>query len=82
LLGLFAFGIFTRRQLPNTWRITLICLVAPLCCYFISRNAAQWFGGFQIGIELLLLNGILTFGGLALLSRRSSEERAGAARAG
>jgi Na+/proline symporter len=70
LLGLFAFGIFTRRQLPNTWRITLICLVAPLCCYFISRNAAQWFGGFQIGIELLLLNGILTFGGLALLSRR------------
>jgi Na+/proline symporter len=82
LLGLFAFGIFTRRQLPNTWRITFICLLAPLCCYFISRNAAQWFGGFQIGIELLLLNGILTFGGLALLSRRSSEERAGAARAG
>jgi Na+/proline symporter len=72
LLGLFAFGIFTRRQLPNTWRITLICLLAPLCCYFISRNAAQWFGGFQIGIELLLLNGMLTFGGLALLSRKSS----------
>lgn len=71
LLGLFAFGIFTRRQLPNTWRITFICLLAPLCCYFISRNAAQWFGGFQIGIELLLLNGMLTFGGLALLSSRA-----------
>jgi Na+/proline symporter len=72
LLGLFAFGIFTRRQLPNTWRITAICLLAPVCCYFISRNAAQWFGGFQIGIELLLINGILTFLGLLSISKRAA----------
>ena len=72
LLGLFSFGIFTRRQLPNTWRITVICLLAPVCCYFISRNAAQWFGGFQIGIELLLINGILTFLGLLSISKRQA----------
>ena len=71
LLGLFAFGIFTRRQLPNSYAITAIALMAPVLCYIISRNAAHWFGGFQIGIELLLLNGIFTWLGLFLISKRS-----------
>ena len=70
LLGLFAFGIFTKRVLTNTWKITALCLLAPACCYMISRYSAQWLGGFQIGIELLLLNGILTFGGLWLISKK------------
>lgn len=70
LLGLFAFGILSKRRLPNNWKITAVCLLAPTCCYFISRNAAQWFGGFQIGIELLLINGILTFLGLSILSKK------------
>jgi Na+/proline symporter len=68
LLGLFAFGIFTKRVLPNTGKITVLCLLAPAVCWLISRYSAQWLGGFQIGIELLLLNGILTFLGLWLLS--------------
>ncbi len=72
LLGLFAFGIFTKRQLPDSYIITIICLVAPVLCYIISRNAADWFGGFQIGIELLLLNGLLTWFGLFLVSKRSN----------
>ncbi len=69
LLGLFAFGIFTKRSLPNTWRITALCLLAPLCCYFLSANVGRWLGGFKIGLELLLINGILTFLGLWALSR-------------
>lgn len=68
LLGLFAFGIFTKRVLANSFKITVLCLLAPVACYFISRYSAVWFGGFQIGIELLLLNGILTFLGLWGLS--------------
>ncbi len=72
LLGLFAFGIFTRRQLPDSGAITAICLLAPVLCWFISRHSAQWFGGFQIGIELLLINGILTFIGLLLVSKRAA----------
>jgi Na+/proline symporter len=71
LLGLFAFGIFTRRALPDNWKITALCLLAPAVCWVISQHAAEWFGGYQIGIELLLLNGLLTFGGLTALSRRS-----------
>jgi Na+/proline symporter len=70
LLGLFAFGIFTRRVLPDTWKITVVCLLAPVLCYFLSQYSAVWLGGFQIGLELLLVNGLLTFFGLWALSRR------------
>ena len=70
LLGLFAFGIFTKRHLPDHWLVTAICLVTPTCCFFISRYASSWLGGFQIGIELLLINGILTFIGLWAISKK------------
>jgi Na+/proline symporter len=69
LLGLFSFGIFTKRSLPNTWKVTVLCLLAPMCCYFLSINSFRWLGGFKIGLELLLINGILTFLGLWALSR-------------
>lgn len=72
LLGLFAFGIFTRRHLPDTGVITVICLVAPLLCYFLSKFSVQLLGGFQIGIELLLINGVLTYLGLLFISKRDS----------
>jgi Na+/proline symporter len=70
LLGLFAFGIFSKRTLPDRWTITAVCLLAPTACYFISKNAGAWFGGFQIGIELLLIDGILTFLGLWAISKK------------
>lgn len=71
LLGLFAFGIFSKRRLPDTYLVTAICLLAPLLCIFISQNAAKWLGGYQIGIELLLINGILTYLGLLLISKKA-----------
>jgi Na+/proline symporter len=72
LLGLFAFGIFSRRHLPDTGIVTVICLVAPVLCYFLSANSAKWLGGFQIGIELLLINGILTYLGLFMVSKKAA----------
>jgi len=68
LLGLFSFGIFTRRRLPNTFAVTLVCLAAPVVSYIISMNAKSWFNGYQVGIELLLINGLLTFLGLLFIS--------------
>ena len=70
LLGLFAFGIFTRRQLPNTLAVTVVCLIAPVICYFLAQYAPKMFNGFQIGIELLLINGIFTYLGLLLISKK------------
>lgn len=70
LLGLFAFGIFTKRRLTDTFVITIICLLAPVISYIVSINAKAWFGGYQIGIELLLINGLLTFAGLLAISKK------------
>ncbi|MBC7904161.1 MAG: sodium:solute symporter, partial [Gemmatimonadaceae bacterium] len=70
LLGLFAFGILTKRVFPDTWIVTAICLLSPLLSWVISRNSADWFGGYQIGIELLLINGLLTFIGLLTISKK------------
>ena len=74
LLGLFAFGIFTKRQLPNTYIVTIICLIAPAISYLLSMNAKTWFNGYQIGIELLLINGMLTFFGLFLISYKGAQK--------
>ena len=68
LLGLFAFGIFTKKQLPNSLVVTLVCLAAPVLSYLLSVNAKIWFNGYQIGIELLLINGLFTFAGLWAIS--------------
>jgi Na+/proline symporter len=68
LLGLFSLGIFTKKQLPNTLIVTLVCLLAPVLSYVISANAKTWFNGYQVGIELLLINGLLTFAGLWAIS--------------
>jgi Na+/proline symporter len=72
LLGLFAFGILTKRKLNDSILVTIICLIAPVICYFLSRYSADLFGGYKIGIELLLINGLLTFTGLYLISQRST----------
>lgn len=69
LLGLFLFGIFTKRMLPQNTLIVVICLAAPLISYILSVNATQWFNGYSIGIELLLINGLLTFAGLLFVSK-------------
>jgi Na+/proline symporter len=73
LLGLFAFGIFTKRQLPNSFIVTAICLIAPALSYVLSMNAKTWFNGYQIGIELLLINGLFTFLGLFFISHKANK---------
>ncbi len=73
LLGLFTFGIFTKRKLTSSLLTVVICLVAPLLCYFLSLYSADWFGGYKIGIELLIINGLLTFLGLYFISVPDNE---------
>ncbi|MBS1934817.1 MAG: sodium:solute symporter [Bacteroidetes bacterium] len=70
LLGLFAFGILTKRKIGEGYAVLLISLVAPVICYILSENSAKWFGGYQIGLELLLINGLLTFLGLLIISKK------------
>ncbi len=71
LLGLFTFGIITKRGLPNTWIIALIAILSPIVCYFLQLEAPAYLGGYSIGIEILALNGALTFLGLLMISKKS-----------
>jgi Na+/proline symporter len=70
LLGLFAFGILTKRKLGAGYGVTAVCLIAPVACYALGKNAAVWFNGYQIGFEMLLINGMLTFLGLMIISKK------------
>jgi len=67
LLGLFAFALFTPKAVPGR-TLVAVCLAAPLLCAVLDFG--QPWGGYQIGLELLLLNGLLTWGGLWLAGRR------------
>lgn len=69
LLGLFAFGIFTKRKV-NERLIPVICLAAPALCGILEKYQQSILSNYQIGIELLLLNGIFTFAGAFLISKK------------
>ncbi|QCX52581.1 sodium:solute symporter [Elizabethkingia sp. JS20170427COW] len=75
LLGLFSFGIFTKRVV-NDKLVPYICIIAPVISYFIDSYQAQIFGEFKIGLELLVINGALTFLGLWLISTKNKNQRA------
>jgi Na+/proline symporter len=68
LLGLFVFGLFTKKQ-PNDTFVPYICIVSPLLCYLLDL-IAQHLWGYHFGYELLMLNGLLTFAGLWVSSLR------------
>jgi Na+/proline symporter len=68
LLGLFTFGILTRRSVADRY-VPYIALGAPLVCFFIDKFQKSIFGNFEIGLELLIINGALTFLGLLLISK-------------
>jgi len=71
LLGLFAFGIFTKRSIKDhlSW---LVALVALSLSFIIGNIPSENLGGYVIGYELLIINGILTFIGLWFISEKST----------
>ena len=71
LLGLFAFGILTKRK-PKEILVPVICLLSPVICYVLSENSKAWLGGYQFGFELLMLNGFITYMGLLAFSKQQA----------
>ena len=73
LLGLFAFGILTKRQVKDSI-VPLICIASPLICLLIEWLTPKFVPGFKLGPELLVINGLLTFIGLFLVSHKTAEQ--------
>lgn len=70
LLGLYTFGLFSRRSIRDRW-VPLVCIASPLLSYVLSSNSEVWFNGFQFGFFILVANGALTLIGLWSISQRS-----------
>ena len=89
LLGLFSFGILTKRKLDQKL-IWAVCIIAPLLALGVDMlSSPEWyekklhvslglnsisesiFHGYKIGYELILINGIFTFLGLFMISKKS-----------
>jgi Na+/proline symporter len=71
LLGLYAFGLFTKLPIRDKLA-PFICLMAPVFCYILKANAESWLNGYKFGFELLIVNGAITF--LGLLAIRKNEK--------
>jgi SSS family transporter len=67
LLGLFTFGILLNRNVKDNI-VPFICVAAPIICFIIDKYQKVLFGNFEIGLELLIINGLITFLGLLIIS--------------
>jgi len=67
LLELFAFGTLTRRMVKGVW-VPYVALLAPLVCFGLDVYQKVLLGSYEIGLELLIINGLLTFVGLWSIS--------------
>ena len=80
LLGLFFFGILSKRMLKESF-VPILCILVPVICYFIDFYSqsltggilvsGKYKGGYVFGNELIILNGVLTYFGLFLISKKN-----------
>ena len=69
LLGLFVFGLFTKYTIKDSL-VPIVCFIAPGIAYLLSTYSKQWFNGYEIGNELIIINGLFTFIGLLVIKTK------------
>jgi Na+/proline symporter len=75
LLGLFAFGLLSKRQVKDKL-VPVVCILSPIICVLLDVNSTAWFNGYKFGFEILLVNAAITCLGLFLLKKpRTAEEQ-------
>jgi Na+/proline symporter len=72
LIGLFGFSLYAKKRSVMDKATPLICILAPLACFFIDKYSTVLFGGYVFAEELIIVNGLLTFLGLLLVSKRKT----------
>ena len=72
LLGMFCFGIFTKKQVRDCW-IPLVVILAPVITWIFDVNSVAWFNGYVFSHERLILNALLTFIGMICLMKKSKK---------
>lgn len=70
ILGMFAFGIFTKREISD--KLTpIICMLTPVVMWMIDKLSAE--KGYTFGYEILILGALFTMFGLCIITRKSSK---------
>lgn len=69
ILGMFVFGLATKKAVNDRW-VPVVCVLSPIICYILQSNSEAWFNGYQISFELLIINALVTVLGLCLLIKR------------
>jgi SSS family transporter len=72
ILGMFAFGIFTKKQVKDKY-IPLVAVLAPVLCFVLHKNSERWFGGYAFSYELLIFNALFMYIGLLCLTKKKNE---------
>jgi Na+/proline symporter len=73
LLGLYAFGLFVKTKTVHDKLVPIVCIAAPAICFFISKYSAELLGNYVLDNELIIVNGLITFIGLWLISKPATE---------
>ncbi len=74
LLGLYAFGLFMKSKTVHDKFVPFICLLSPAICFLISNYSTYLLGNYVIDNELIIVNGVLTFLGLLLISKPADRQ--------
>ncbi|MBS0001278.1 MAG: sodium:solute symporter [Cyclobacteriaceae bacterium] len=69
LVGLFAFGLFSKRKVRDHW-IPVISILAPIVSILLDQNSEKWFYGYKFGYDILVVNSLITYLGLYFLSKK------------
>jgi Na+/proline symporter len=70
LIGLFAFSMYAKKRSVMDRATPVICILAPLACFFIDKYSTVLFDGYVFAEELIIVNGLLTFIGLLIVSKK------------
>ena len=72
LLGLYTFGLFVKNRKPIDKLVPIIAISSPIISYILNHFSKELFFGYQFGFEILIVNGLLTFIGLILVSKKEN----------
>ena len=74
LLGLYAFGLFAKSKTVQDKLVPIVCFLAPAICFFISKYSSVLFGNYVFDNELIILNGLITYFGLLIISKPATSQ--------
>lgn len=61
ILGMFIYSLFAKQVISKAWMIWTAAISAPLLTEALKISLGRWLPDYQIGYELLLINGLLCF---------------------